>query len=71
MSNGSLNGRRRVVITGMGAVSPLANDVETTWQRLLAGDLLVMTPSVRHSVRAVLASTMLLTVALQSDRTGA
>ena len=38
MAENSSNGRRRVVITGMGAVSPLANDVETTWQRLLAGD---------------------------------
>jgi 3-oxoacyl-[acyl-carrier-protein] synthase II len=36
--NGNLNGRRRVVVSGLGVVSPLANDVETTWQRLLAGE---------------------------------
>jgi 3-oxoacyl-[acyl-carrier-protein] synthase II len=33
----SMNGRRRVVITGMGAVSPLGNDVETSWDNLTAG----------------------------------
>ena len=36
--NGSLNGRRRVVVTGLGAVTPLGLDVESTWSSLLAGD---------------------------------
>jgi 3-oxoacyl-[acyl-carrier-protein] synthase II len=31
------NGRRRVAITGLGAVSPLGNDVETSWQNLIDG----------------------------------
>lgn len=33
----STNGRRRVVVTGMGAVTPLGNDVETFWENLIAG----------------------------------
>ncbi|MBA3427031.1 MAG: beta-ketoacyl-[acyl-carrier-protein] synthase II, partial [Actinobacteria bacterium] len=32
------NGRRRVVVTGLGMVTPLGNDVESTWSSLLAGD---------------------------------
>ncbi len=30
--------KRRVVVTGMGCVTPLGGNVETTWSRLLAGD---------------------------------
>ena len=36
--NGSVNCARRVVITGLGAVTPLGNDVETTWRNLIAGE---------------------------------
>jgi 3-oxoacyl-[acyl-carrier-protein] synthase II len=34
---GSTNGRRRVVVTGVGALTPLGNDAETFWSGLLAG----------------------------------
>jgi 3-oxoacyl-[acyl-carrier-protein] synthase II len=37
VSDFSQNGRRRVVITGLGAVTPLGNDVDSTWQNLIAG----------------------------------
>ena len=36
-NNGSLNGRRRVVVTGLGAVTPLGADVESSWDGLVAG----------------------------------
>ncbi|HST25554.1 MAG TPA: beta-ketoacyl-ACP synthase II [Gaiellaceae bacterium] len=36
-ANGNLNGRRRVVVTGLGAITPIGNDVETTWTSLISG----------------------------------
>jgi 3-oxoacyl-[acyl-carrier-protein] synthase II len=36
--NGNWNGKKRVVVTGLGAVTPLGNDVETSWRNLLAGE---------------------------------
>ncbi|TMJ94936.1 MAG: beta-ketoacyl-ACP synthase II [Actinobacteria bacterium] len=33
----SNNGRPRVVVTGLGAVTPLGNDAETFWENLVAG----------------------------------
>ena len=36
-TNGSNNGRRRVVITGLGALTPLGNDVRSSWDALISG----------------------------------
>lgn len=37
MGNGQESGARRVVITGMGVVSPVGNDVASMWQNLIDG----------------------------------
>ena len=38
MSEANHNGRRRIVITGVGMVTPLGNDPESTWTALVAGE---------------------------------
>jgi beta-ketoacyl-acyl-carrier-protein synthase II len=35
--DGARDARRRVVVTGLGAVTPVGNDVPSTWEALLAG----------------------------------
>ncbi len=46
---------RRVVVTGLGLVTPLGGDVETTWKNILAGksgagpDHPVSTPATRSA----------------------
>ena len=32
-----MNGNRRVVVTGMGVVSPVGSDMDTAWENLTAG----------------------------------
>src|SRR5437762_11897363 len=36
-SAGSLSGRRRVVVTGLGALTPLGNDARSSWEALIRG----------------------------------
>jgi len=38
MSEAVHNGRRRVVVTGIGMATSLGNDPESTWERLIAGE---------------------------------
>jgi 3-oxoacyl-[acyl-carrier-protein] synthase II len=50
-----MSGERRVVVTGLGAVTPLGADIDTTWRRLVAGEggagPITAFPVSGHSVR--------------------
>ena len=37
MGNGTGGAPRRVVVTGMGLISPVGNDLESSWQNMLDG----------------------------------
>jgi 3-oxoacyl-[acyl-carrier-protein] synthase II len=37
MTEATTNGRRRAVITGLGAITPLGADIATTWENLVSG----------------------------------
>ena len=56
---------KRVVVTGLGMVSPLASGVETTWKRLLAGE------SAGRRVESFDVSDLACQIAMQVPRAGA
>ena len=56
---------KRVVVTGLGMVSPLANGVEATWKRLLAGE------SAGRRVESFEVSDLACQIAMQVPRAGA
>ena len=53
----SQNGRRRVVITGVGMLSPLGNDPESSWEALVDSLEAGMLPGRKHHHRTGAAAT--------------